>query len=112
MDIDESEINKVISTDLGIVADCKKYSKLYLKDLQIKLPMNTGLTIVLKNKHKHPFKYIKTDDTFCKPQEAIEYIGKITNGEAIVTTDVINIKCGQLNFIHSNIMVNGLLAVV
>ena len=37
-DIDESEINKVISTDLGIVADCKKYSKLYLKDLQIKLP--------------------------------------------------------------------------
>ena len=25
VDIDESEINKVISTDLGIVADCKKY---------------------------------------------------------------------------------------
>lgn len=25
---------------------------------------------------------------FAKPQEAIEYIGKITNGEAIVTTDV------------------------
>ena len=87
VDIDESEINKVISTDLGIVADCKKYSKLYLKDLQIKLPMNTGLTIVLKIS-TNILLNIKTDDTFCKPQEAIEYIGKITNGEAIVTTDV------------------------
>ena len=44
--------------------------------------------------------------------EAIEYIGKITNGEAIVTTDVGQHQMWALNFIHSNIMVNGLLAVV
>ena len=49
--------------------------------------MNTGLTIVLKIS-TNILLNIKTDDTFCKPQEAIEYIGKITNGEAIVTTDV------------------------
>ena len=30
----------------------------------------------------------KNDKTFCKPQKVIEYIGKITHGNAIVTTDV------------------------
>ena len=40
------------------------------------------------NKQKHPFKLGEEDQVFCKPQQTIEYIGKITNGEAIVTTDV------------------------
>ncbi len=40
------------------------------------------------NKARYPFKYENDDNTFCKPQNAIEYIGKITHGDAIVTTDV------------------------
>ena len=41
------------------------------------------------NKEKHPFSYSKDEDeSFSKPQRAIEYIGEITDGDAIVTTDV------------------------
>ncbi|KGJ24433.1 acetolactate synthase catalytic subunit [Staphylococcus haemolyticus] len=88
VDIDESEINKVISTDLGIVADCKKVLEALSQRFTNKTSYEHWVNHCIENKHKHPFKYKKADDTFCKPQEAIEYIGKITNGEAIVTTDV------------------------
>lgn len=88
VDLDESEINKVIQTDLGIVADCKKVLKQlsahFYKDGQY----TNWSTHCQENKMKHPFKYNEDDDTFCKPQKAIEYIGKITHGDAIVTTDV------------------------
>lgn len=88
VDIDESEINKVISTDLGIVADCKKVLEALSQRFTNKTSHEHWVNHCIENKHKHPFKYKKADATFCKPQEAIEYIGKITNGEAIVTTDV------------------------
>lgn len=88
VDIDESEINKVISTDLGIVADCKKVLEALSQKFTNKTSYEHWVNHCIENKHKHPFKYKKADATFCKPQEAIEYIGKITNGEAIVTTDV------------------------
>ena len=88
VDIDESEINKVISTDLGIVADCKKVVEAIAQKFTKKTSHEHWVNHCIENKHKHPFKYKKADATFCKPQEAIEYIGKITNGEAIVTTDV------------------------
>ena len=42
----------------------------------------------INNKSNYPFKYDENDKNFCKPQKAIEYIGKVTNGNAIVTTDV------------------------
>ncbi len=88
VDIDESEINKVISTDLEIVADCKKVLEALSQKFTNKTSYEHWVNHCIENKHKHPFKYKKADATFCKPQEAIEYIGKITNGEAIVTTDV------------------------
>lgn len=75
VDIDESEINKVISTDLGIVADCKS-TRALSQDLQIKLPMNTGLTIVLKIS-TNILLNIKTDDTFCKPQKLLNISEKL-----------------------------------
>ena len=89
VDIDPSEINKIIATDLGIVADCKNVLE-QLEASQINVPSHDEwLQYCQSNKSNHPFKYEKDDkDIFCKPQEAIEYIGKITNGDAIVTTDV------------------------
>lgn len=76
VDIDESEINKVISTDLGIVADCKKVLEALSQKFTNKTSHEHWVNHCIENKHKHPFKYKKADATFCKPQEAIEYIGK------------------------------------
>lgn len=88
VDIDESEINKVISTDLGIVADCKKVLEALAHTFSNTVEHSDWVKHCLANKDKHPFKYQPADETFCRPQEAIEYIGKITHGDAIVTTDV------------------------
>ncbi|PTF68245.1 biosynthetic-type acetolactate synthase large subunit [Staphylococcus chromogenes] len=89
VDIDPSEINKIIDTDLGIEADVKA-----VLDQLLNLPLSTvqheaWLKQVQQNKQKHPFKYSKENDSpLSKPQRAIEYIGELTNGEALVTTDV------------------------
>lgn len=88
IDIDASEINKVIPTTLGIVADCKKVLESLVAEHQNHVTYKEWVDHCLDNKTKHPFKYKEADDIFCRPQEAIEYIGKITNGETIVTTDI------------------------
>lgn len=88
VDIDPSEINKVVNTDLGIVADCKAVLEA-LSTYQINTTEHEAwVEHCQNNTQKHPFKYDVNDLEFCKPQRTIEYIGKITNGDAIVTTDV------------------------
>ncbi|UXR75740.1 MULTISPECIES: biosynthetic-type acetolactate synthase large subunit [unclassified Staphylococcus] len=89
VDIDPSEINKIIHTDLGIVADVKEVLE-QLLTLDVAVPEHQAwLEEVASYKTKHPFSYKKTDDVaFSKPQRAIEYIGQLTNGDAYVTTDV------------------------
>lgn len=89
VDIDPSEINKIIETDLGIVADVKLVLEQLLKFEGFSFKHQSWLEEVASFKRKHPFKYSNAnDDTFSKPQRAIEYIGELTNGEALVTTDV------------------------
>ncbi|HEA5979233.1 TPA: acetolactate synthase large subunit, partial [Staphylococcus aureus] len=88
VDIDPSEINKVIHVDLGIIADCKRFLEC-LNDKNVEtIEHSDWVKHCQNNKQKHPFKLGEEDQVFCKPQQTIEYIGKITNGEAIVTTDV------------------------
>ncbi|HFE4927676.1 TPA: thiamine pyrophosphate-dependent enzyme [Staphylococcus aureus] len=82
------EINKVIHVDLGIIADCKRFLEC-LNDKNVEtIEHSDWVKHCQNNKQKHPFKLGEEDQVFCKPQQTIEYIGKITNGEAIVTTDV------------------------
>ena len=89
VDIDPSEIDKIIDTDLGIVADVKAVLN-HLLTLQYSMTQcDAWLKQVQHYKQKHPFKYSNNDEmSFSKPQRAIQYIGELTNGEAIVTTDV------------------------
>ncbi|ARJ50226.1 biosynthetic-type acetolactate synthase large subunit [Staphylococcus lutrae] len=89
VDIDPSEIDKIIKTDLGIVADVKNVLTALLKYDPPKVKHLEWLETVKAYQEKHPFKYVEDDtQTFCKPQRAIEYIGEITNGKAYIATDV------------------------
>ncbi|WP_238658871.1 biosynthetic-type acetolactate synthase large subunit [Staphylococcus felis] len=89
IDIDPSEINKVIDTDLGIVADAKEVLEQLLRFNNIATKHDDWVAHVQSNKENYPFRYSQIeDDIFSKPQRAIEYIGQITNGDAYVTTDV------------------------
>lgn len=90
VDIDPSEINKVIQTDLGIVADAKEVFTQLLRFNYAPQQHDEWVKHVQSNKDKHPFTYQTEthENAFCKPQRAIEYIGELTKGEAYVTTDV------------------------
>ncbi|EZX20783.1 acetolactate synthase, large subunit, biosynthetic type [Staphylococcus aureus C0673] len=88
VDIDPCEINKIIPTDLGIIADAKQTLEALLEYDAHELIHHEWYEHCLSNKATYPFRYDKPTDDFIKPQQAIEYIGKITNGDALVATDV------------------------
>lgn len=89
VDIDPSEIDKIIKTDLGIVADVKNVIEALLKYDTEKINHDAWLTTIKGYQDEHPFKYVDDPlEKFCKPQRAIEYIGEITQGKAYVATDV------------------------
>ncbi|WP_251518326.1 biosynthetic-type acetolactate synthase large subunit [Staphylococcus sp. Marseille-Q6910] len=89
VDIDPSEINKIIKVDLGINADCKATLEELLGYESNSIKHTEWLEWCYENKAKQPFSYEEDEDkVFSKPQRTIEYIGEITNGDAIVTTDV------------------------
>lgn len=89
VDIDASEINKIIKVDLGIVADSKATLEALLDFDSYSIRHDDWLETCNENKAKQPFAYKEDEDgVFSKPQRTIEYIGEITQGDAVVTTDV------------------------
>lgn len=90
IDIDPAEIGKIIDTKIPIVADAKETLKEMLSYdcAAISEHWTDWRKINLSRKKLHPFKYDKEQKKEIKPQKVIEYIGELTNGEAIVTTDV------------------------
>ncbi|SCT44152.1 biosynthetic-type acetolactate synthase large subunit [Staphylococcus caeli] len=89
VDIDPSEINKIIKVDLGIVADCKATLEALLDFDSSSIKHEAWLETCNENKVNQPFAYQEDEQgDFSKPQRTIEYIGEITKGDAIVTTDV------------------------
>ncbi|WP_210143897.1 biosynthetic-type acetolactate synthase large subunit [Staphylococcus sp. GDX8P47P] len=89
VDIDASEINKIIKVDLDIVADCKATLEALLDFDSYSIRHDDWLETCNENKAKQPFAYKEDEDgVFSKPQRTIEYIGEITQGDAVVTTDV------------------------
>jgi acetolactate synthase-1/2/3 large subunit len=87
VDIDPAEIGKVVKTQIPIVGDAKKALQILLETETVKTRHGEWTEHVLANKAKAPFGY-DFDENIIKPQHAIETIGKITDGEAIVVTDV------------------------
>ena len=87
VDIDPAEIGKVVKTAIPVVGDAKKTLKQLLESDKVSTRHREWTAKVLQDKAKAPFSY-KFDQEVIKPQHAIETIGKLTKGDAIIITDV------------------------
>lgn len=87
VDIDPAEIGKVVKTAIPVVGDAKKTLKQLLESDKVSTRHREWTDKVLQDKAKAPFSY-KFDQEVIKPQRAIETIGKLTKGDAIIITDV------------------------
>ncbi|MCT6922911.1 MULTISPECIES: biosynthetic-type acetolactate synthase large subunit [Bacillales] len=87
IDIDPAEIGKNVPTDIPIVADAKEALKALLKK-DFDAPDTAQWIAYLNNNRKeYPLWYEEAGEEVL-PQQAIEMIHRITDGDAIVTTDV------------------------
>ncbi len=87
IDIDPSEIGKIVETAIPVVGDAKATLTALLKLEPVKTNHATWTRQVLENKRRAPFGYDE-DSTCIKPQAAIELVGQLTDGDAIIVTDV------------------------
>ncbi|MDR1034204.1 MAG: biosynthetic-type acetolactate synthase large subunit [Bifidobacteriaceae bacterium] len=88
IDIDPAEIGKIIHTDYPIVADAKKALTKML-ELDFTFANTDKWRAELEDyRALHPLTYNRTEQTEIKPQRVVELVGKITDGEAIIVTDV------------------------
>ncbi|MBT2736864.1 biosynthetic-type acetolactate synthase large subunit [Neobacillus sp. C211] len=87
IDIDPAEIGKNIPTNLPIVSDTKE-ALTELLDQAIESPNSAEwLEKLSQNKQEYPLWYKHDPNGMC-PQWVIEAVHKVTNGDAIVATDV------------------------
>ena len=87
IDIDPAEIGKNVPTDIPIVGDAKEAIKSFLKK-DFNGPDTKAWIDYLNEQDKEFPLWYDEDPTEIMPQQAMEAIQKITNGDAIVTTDV------------------------
>ncbi len=86
IDIDPASISKNVTVDIPIVGDVKNVLP-KLTELVERPDISAWLQKLDSWKEAHPLKYAHRDDTIM-PQYVIEKISEITNGDAIVVTDV------------------------
>lgn len=86
IDIDPAEIGKNKKPDVPIVGDVKNVLTHLIPKIKEK-KRDEWVSKVMKWKEEYPLTYQKSD-TEIKPQEVIETISKITEGKAIIVTDV------------------------
>lgn len=87
IDVDPAEIGKVVKTQIPVVGDAKATLQALLDLEPVATDYASWVEQVLDNKARAPFGYDE-DEKFIKPQRAIEIIGQLTQGDAIVVTDV------------------------
>ena len=87
VDVDPAEVGKVVKTAIPVVGDARKTLEMLLAFEEVKTNHKEWTDQAISNKRRAPFSYEKSED-FIKPQEAIEIIGQLTDGEAIIVTDV------------------------
>ncbi|VIV80428.1 acetolactate synthase large subunit [Streptococcus pneumoniae] len=86
IDIDPAEIGKIISADIPVVGDAKKALQMLLAEPTVH--NNTEKWIEKVTKDKNRVRSYDKKERVLQPQAVIERIGELTNGDAIVVTDV------------------------
>ena len=86
IDIDPAEIGKIISADIPVVGDAKKSLQMLLAEPTVH--NNTEKWIEKVTKDKNRVRSYDKKERVVQPQAVIERIGELTNGDAIVVTDV------------------------
>ncbi|GGE43797.1 acetolactate synthase large subunit [Pullulanibacillus camelliae] len=87
IDIDPAEIGKNVETAIPIVADAKETLKALLKEVGSAPSITEWVEKLKTDQVKFPLWY-NTDNDILSPQYVVERLHKVTNGEAIVVTDV------------------------
>ena len=86
IDIDPAEIGKIINVDIPVVGDAKKALQMLLAEPTVH--NNTEKWIEKVTKDKNRVRSYDKKERVVQPQAVIERIGELTNGDAIVVTDV------------------------
>jgi acetolactate synthase-1/2/3 large subunit len=86
IDIDPASISKNIAIDIPVVGDARHILKEMLRYAQ-KLHIEPWLEEIDQWKKEHPLSYNNDDDTL-RPQYIVEQIYQITEGNAIIATEV------------------------
>lgn len=86
IDIDPAEIGNIISADIPVVGDAKKALQMLLAEPTVH--NNTEKWIEKVTKDKNRVRSYDKKERVVQPQAVIERIGELTNGDAIVVTDV------------------------
>ena len=86
IDIDPAEIGKIISADIPVVGDARKALQMLLAEPTVH--NNTEKWIDKVTKDKNRVRSYDKKERVVQPQAVIERIGELTNGDAIVVTDV------------------------
>ncbi|UTE78137.1 acetolactate synthase large subunit [Rossellomorea sp. KS-H15a] len=87
IDIDPAEIGKNVETQIPIVADAKQALTRLLQNESEKPDFDAWHQHLTSYKREYPFWYNQAHDVL-SPQRLIEQVYEMTNGEAVVTTDV------------------------
>ena len=86
IDIDPAEIGKIIAVDIPVVGDAKKALQQLLDEPIVR--NNTEKWIEKVTKDKNRVRSYDKKERVVQPQAVIERVGELTNGDAIVVTDV------------------------
>ena len=86
IDIDPAEIGKIIVVDIPVVGDAKKALQQLLAEPIVR--NNTEKWIEKVTKDKNRVRSYDKKERVVQPQAVIERVGELTNGDAIVVTDV------------------------
>ncbi|MDD4801433.1 MAG: biosynthetic-type acetolactate synthase large subunit [Syntrophomonas sp.] len=88
IDIDAAEIGKNMDVDVPIVSDVKEALRLLIPRLQAREEYSEWHQTISRWKEEYPLNYGSSSEGRIMPQYVVEKIYEVTQGDAIITTEV------------------------